>query len=271
MKNLVSIEWLSDHLYDDKLVIVDCQFELGNPESGHRSYLEGHIPGAVYADLEKDLSGDKGEHGGRHPLPDQEQLQRLVERLGIEQNSKVILYDSQYGTMASRLWFLLGFAGHKQRAVLNGGIEAWRGEGLKIETKVPRVQRSQYSISLDKSMIVSMSDVKQAHLNGRTIIDSRAPERYAGEVEPIDQKAGHIPGAVNYFWRDNILENQIWKDPRERVGENEHGQEPIVYCGSGVTACVNLLAFQEAGIHAKLYPGSYSDWISYEDNEIETS
>ncbi|MGB8002507.1 MAG: rhodanese-like domain-containing protein, partial [Anaerobacillus sp.] len=113
MKNLVSIEWLSDHLYDDKLVIVDCQFELGNPESGHRSYLEGHIPGAVYADLEKDLSGDKGEHGGRHPLPDQEQLQRLVERLGIEQNSKVILYDSQYGTMASRLWFLLGFAGHK--------------------------------------------------------------------------------------------------------------------------------------------------------------
>ncbi|MFK3959165.1 sulfurtransferase [Guptibacillus hwajinpoensis] len=270
MKNLVSIEWLSDHLYDEQLVIVDCQFELGNPENGYASYLKGHIPGAQYADLEKDLSGEVGEHGGRHPLPDQEQLQTLVERLGIEQDSKVILYDHEYGAMAARLWFLLGFAGHKARAVLDGGLQAWKGEGHKLETKVRQVTPSSYPISLDKSMIVSMNDVKQAQIEGRTIIDSRASERYSGEIEPIDPKAGHIPGAINYFWKNNLNDNQKWKDPEERVGEKEHGHEPIVYCGSGVTACVNLLALQEAGIHAKLYPGSYSDWISYEENQIET-
>ena len=271
MKNLVSVEWLAHHLYDEHLVIVDCQFELGKPESGYIAYKEGHIPGAQYADLEKDLSGEVGEHGGRHPLPDQEQLQELVERLGIKQDSKVIVYDHEYGAMAARLWFLLGFAGHKKRAVLDGGLMAWIGEGHKLETKIPEVSRSDYPISLDKSMIVSMNDVKQAQQEGRTIIDSRAPERFNGEQEPIDQKAGHIPGAINYFWKDNLNKEKKWKDPEKRVGVNEHGQEPIVYCGSGVTACVNLLALQEAGVHAKLYPGSYSDWVSYQDNPIDSN
>ncbi|WP_347550256.1 sulfurtransferase [Pseudalkalibacillus hwajinpoensis] len=269
MKNLVSVKWLSEHLYDDQLVIVDCQFVLGDAEVGYQTYLEGHIPGAVYADLEKDLSSEPGEHGGRHPLPDQEQLQDLIERLGIDPDSKVIAYDSQYGAMASRLWWLLGFAGHKQRAVLDGGLEAWRGEGLKLETKVPTPNKTHYPISLDKSMIVSVNDVKKAQAEGRTIIDSRAPERYAGDVEPIDAKPGHIPEAVNYFWKNNLTEDQKWKDPGERVGVDS-GEEPIVYCGSGVTACVNLLAFQEAGVHAKLYPGSYSDWISYNENEVKS-
>ncbi|KMM38555.1 sulfurtransferase [Guptibacillus hwajinpoensis] len=270
MKNLVTAEWLSKHLHDENLVVVDCRFDLGHSSSGYEAYLTGHIPGAVYADLEKDLTGEVGEHGGRHPLPDQEQLQRLVERLGIEQDSKVIAYDNQYSAMASRLWFLLGFAGHKQRAVLNGGMEAWRGKGLKVESKLPSVQESHYPISLDSSMIVSMNDVKQAQSEGRTIVDSRAPERFSGKEEPIDARAGHIPGAVNYFWRDNLTENQKWKEPLERVGEVGTGEEPIIYCGSGVTACVNILAFQEAGIHAKLYPGSYSDWISYSDNTVIT-
>ncbi|WP_377889119.1 sulfurtransferase [Alkalihalobacillus sp. R86527] len=269
MDTIVSVEWLSKHIYDDDIVVVDCQYDLVDKESGYKAYLQGHIPNARYADLEKDLSGPVNKHGGRHPLPSSSKLQSVIEKLGIKEHSKVIAYDRQMGAMASRLWWLLKYAGHKQRAVLDGGIKAWEDAGLSLEVNATEVKRSYYPISLDQSMVVSMEEVKDAILQGKMIIDSRARERYLGESEPIDNKAGHIPTARNLFWKDHMNQDHTWKDKESRGGVVKGEKPPIIYCGSGVTACVNLLAFHDAGIEAKLYPGSFSDWISYEDNPIE--
>lgn len=270
MNNIVPVSWLAKNLNEDDVVVVDCQYDLSDKESGYRAYLAGHIPGARYADLEKDLSNPVEQHGGRHPLPDKDKLQSLFEQLGIQQDSKVIAYDRQMGAMASRLWWLLGYAGHSNRAVLDGGIEAWEKAGHHLETEVRKTTPTSYPITLNNEMIVSMDEVRKAIDEGRTIIDSRAKERYMGESEPIDAKAGHIPGAENLFWKDHLNNDHTWKRREERGGVFKREDTPIIYCGSGVTACVNLLAFHDAGIEAKLYPGSFSDWISYSDNEIET-
>ncbi|MCA0988181.1 sulfurtransferase [Guptibacillus algicola] len=269
MNNIVSVEWLRKHIQDKDIVVVDCQFDLSDKESGYVSYLQGHIPRARYADLEKDLSGPVKDHGGRHPLPSKDQIQTVFEKLGIDEHSKVVAYDRQMGAMASRLWWLLGYAGHKERAVLDGGIKAWEDAGLPLEQNETEVERSHYPISLDDSMIVSMEEVKEAISKGTTIIDSRAKDRYLGQNEPIDAKAGHIPSATNLFWKDHVNNDHTWKDKESRGGVTNRGDSPIIYCGSGVTACVNVLAFHDAGINAKLYPGSFSDWISYEDNPIK--
>ncbi|HET7578368.1 MAG TPA: sulfurtransferase [Bacillales bacterium] len=270
---LVSAEWLSNHLKDENLVVADCRFALNDAEAGHKQYEQGHIPGAVYFDLEKDLSGPKGEHGGRHPLPDLEEFTEKLGKAGIDETKEVVVYDDQNGSFAARLWWMLRYLGHDKVAVLNVSFSKWADEGYPISTEKPNPAERTFTPHLRPEMAVDIEKVKTD--KGRedvVLIDSRAPERYRGDKEPMDSKAGHIPGAENYFWKGNVADGGKWKsaDELKKRFQSIKGREPIVYCGSGVTANANVLALKSIGKEAKLYIGSWSDWSSYEDNPVET-
>ncbi len=272
--HLVSIDWLHNHLKDPNLVIVDCRFALGKPGgNGLAEYMEGHIPGALYVDLEQDLSGAKSVHGGRHPLPETDTLAALFSTIGIDAETTVIAYDEQDLAMAGRLWWLLRYLGHEKVAVLNGGFSAWRKHGKPVSTEVPTPTSKTFTPVIQHDMLVSAEQVKNRSADC-ALLDSRAGERYRGEVEPLDPKAGHIPGARNYFYKQNFSPEGDML-PAEKLQERFSGlsadQEIVVYCGSGVTGCVNVLALYQAGrTDAKLYAGSWSDWISYPENPVAT-
>lgn len=271
--NLVSLEWLRDHLEDDQVKIVDCRFILGNPQAGATAYQQGHLPGAVYFDLEKDMSGVKQGHGGRHPMPDWDAFIEKLGKAGIDGRMKVVAYDDQGGAMASRFWWLLQFLGHKQVYVLDGGFSHWNGKGYPTTVEVPKPEAKVFQPQFQHEMLVGMEEVKaRKEQAGVVLIDSREEKRYRGLEEQIDPVAGHIPGAVNYFWKDILNGDGTWKEARqlkERFAGVDPAKEIIVYCGSGVTACPNILALKEAGYdNVKLYAGSWSDWCSYQDNPV---
>lgn len=275
MKHIVSLDWLKEHMEDPDLVIVDCRFTLGQPEAGRNSYLQDHIPGAFYMDLEEDLSGPKQSHGGRHPLPDLGAFSILVGATGIDATRKVVAYDDQGGAMASRLWWMLQFLGHTEVYVLDRGYSAWKAAGYPVTDEIPVAVPRTFSPKVLRHMLASHDEV---HLKleqpGTVLVDSREAKRYLGLEEPIDPVAGHIPGAKNYFWKDVLNEQGAWKSADEqeaRFRELQAADEIIVYCGSGVSACPNVLALTEAGFtNVKLYSGSWSDWISYEENPVAT-
>ncbi len=275
MNHIVSMKWLLARLYEPDLVIVDCRFALGQPDQGRTAYDETHIPRAVYLDLEKDLSSPAAQHGGRHPLPDMEQLASAFGKAGIHQDARVVIYDDQGGMMASRLWWMLKYTGHEQAYVMDEGFTAWKKASYPVTDETPVVIPVTYEPSLQPAMLASMEDVRAASKDGSHIlIDSRDPRRYAGIEEPLDVKAGHIPGAVNYFWKGVQKASGRWKDAQalqEHFSGIAKDAQVIVYCGSGVSACPNVLALKEAGYtNVKLYAGSWSNWISYEENPIAT-
>lgn len=275
MNNIVSMKWLLARLYEPDLVIVDCRFVLGQPESGRAAYEESHIPRAVYLDLEQDLSSPIAEHGGRHPLPDLDHLAKRLGQSGIQSNSRVVIYDDQGGAMASRLWWLLKYTGHEEAYILDEGFTAWKNASYPVTNEQPVVIPVIYEANLKPDRLVSVDEVREASLHGSNVlIDSREPRRYAGVEEPLDIKAGHIPGAVNYFWKGVLDDSGQWKSAealREHFSGIPQDTEIIVYCGSGVTACPNVLALEEAGYsNVKLYAGSWSDWISYPENPVAT-
>lgn len=265
MQTIISSKYLKDH---PEIVIIDCRFSLQDPTLGEKQYETAHIPGAYYADLEKDLSSPKKEHGGRHPLPNIEQFAKKLGQFGVTTNTPVVAYDEKNGDMAARLWWLLRYLGHDNVAVLNGGIQAWLKEGYPTESGKNNPQNNQTFTPNRRTDWVVHLDTIQNRSQDSALIDSRAPERYTGTFEPIDPKAGHIPGAILNFWADGVDESGFWKpsnvqyDRFAKIADKEH---IYVYCGSGVTACANLLALHLAGIdHAKLYAGSFSDWASYD-------
>ncbi len=272
------------------VAIVDCRFWLMEPERGQAAYKEGHLPGAVYFDLDRDLSAPKAEHGGRHPLPQPHVLAQLLTEAGITHESVVVAYDAQGGANASRLWWLLQWLGHEGEVLLlDGGIQAWEQAGYPLEqAEAGRVLEnwsagvassssgvtSSYTPRVRDHLVASMEEVASKLGDSRVrLVDSRESPRYRGEIEPIDPKAGHIPGAVNVFWQQSLDEAGRWRPAAEQqarwssiVGDAD---EVIVYCGSGVTACPNVLALWQAGYtNAKLYAGSWSDWISYSGNPV---
>ncbi|SDX04276.1 thiosulfate/3-mercaptopyruvate sulfurtransferase [Marininema mesophilum] len=270
---LVKAMWLNEHLNDPSLVIADCRFDLTNPSAGKNAYEESHIPGAVYFHLDEELSGPVEKHGGRHPLPDLTTFAALLGDKGIDHEKTVIVYDDQGGAMAARLWWMLQYLGHERVAVLDGGFTGWREAGYSVTSEKTTILPTQFDIHIRKpKQLVQMEEIQKGE---NPLIDSREPDRYHGKVEPIDKKAGHIPGALNRFWKENLTEGQHWKSSQtlKREWSFISSQDaPIVYCGSGVTACANMLALQRAGIHhARLYLGSWSDWISYEENPVHTS
>lgn len=274
---IVSREQVAERLESGgEVVLADCRFQLGQPDWGRQAYAQGHLPKAVYFDLEEDLSGPVSEHGGRHPMPDLGVLSLALGQRGIDRETEVIVYDDQGGAMASRLWWLLRFMGHERVYVMDGGYSRWAAAGYPVTTEPPAQAASKvFGGRVQNRLLVVMEDVREKlDWPGTVLIDSREPKRYLGEEETIDRKAGHIPGATNRFWKDNLDGNGQWKDPaalKERFGFIAPEQEIIVYCGSGVTACPNLLALAEAGREdAKLYLGSWSDWISHEENPVAT-
>jgi len=273
-RNVVDAEWLARRLGDPTVVIADCRFDLAKPQAGLAEYRRAHVPGAVYLDLEADLSGPKAAHGGRHPLPDPAVFGRALGSAGIDQHVTVVAYDDQHGSMAARLWWMLRYLGHDRVKVLNGGWSAWRRGGYPTTAEVsPRAPRT-FVARIRPELLVDLDELRRRLTRGGVcLVDSRAPERYRGEIEPLDPVAGHIPGAANVPWTDNQDQQGALKPVavlRQQFDRLNAGTEPpIVYCGSGVTACANLLAMEEAGIRgAVLYLGGWSDWCSYPDNPV---
>jgi thiosulfate/3-mercaptopyruvate sulfurtransferase len=258
-----------------KLVIVDVRFDLTNPNWGMEQYRKSHIPGAFYLHLEKDLSGKVQEHGGNHPLPDMEMFAEELGKIGINEKTNIVIYDQANDMYASRLWWMLHYMGHPSVYVLDGGFEAWVKAGFPVTSEIPTPKPVTYEPRLRANEVVHMEQVKEKMSKKSAIlIDSRARERYLGKVEPLYSKAGHIPGAINYFWKEVFTQNGRWKSVDElknHFSDLSKDEEIIVSCGSGVSATPNILALKMAGFeNVKLYPGSFSDWISYEENEVVT-
>jgi thiosulfate/3-mercaptopyruvate sulfurtransferase len=272
----VSPQWLHEHRDRPEIVIVDCRFSLSDPQLGRQQYLTSHIPGAYYLDLNQDLSSPAGLQGGRHPLPDPLGLARKLSEMGVNSETLVVAYDDSRFAFAARLWWLLRYLGHEQGAVLDGGFSAYQAAGYAITSELPAPRAGALVPKLQLHRVVDVAGVKaRKDLPGVVLIDSREAERYRGEREPIDPIAGHIPGAVNYPWQavsdacGHLMpfSEQLWAptgQEQSQWAELEQAKEILVYCGSGVTACVNLLALEALGIQTgKLYAGSWSDWCSY--------
>ncbi len=269
-KFLVSPEWLVANTDNPQVVIVDCRFSLADPELGQKQYQESHIPGAFYLDLNRDLSSLVGKHGGRHPLPNIAELADKLSAIGINSpDTLVVAYDDSRLAFAARLWWLLRYMGHSKVAVLDGGFSGWKAAGYPVINTLPNPREGKFVPEVRSEWLVDIETVKsRKDVPGTVLIDSREKERYLGIKEPIDPIAGSIPGAVNYPWQevtDEAGKVRSDSEQKQRWTELEAAQEIIVYCGSGVTACANLLSLEIAGIsNAKLYAGSWSDWCSYQ-------
>ncbi|MFD2704483.1 sulfurtransferase [Salibacterium lacus] len=274
MKYIVEPEWVEKVRSRLDVRIVDCRFQLGKPEAGKQAYQNEHIPGAVHMDLEKDLSAAEESYGGRHPLPDMDQFSEALSEAGIDQDTMVIAYDDQGGAMAARFWWMMMYAGHARTFVMDRPFSLWKQEGYPVESREPEWKRREFTAGIQPQMLASVEEIKLAlHEESSRIIDGRDEKRYRGETEPVDHTAGHIPGAEHYFWKGVLNENQIWKRPEELKShfyQLPEEEKIYSYCGSGVTACVNVLALKEAGYeNPRLYAGSWSDWISYGDLPVE--
>ncbi len=268
-KTLVDCHTLALHLHDPDWVVVDCRFTLTDTAAGRRHYEAGHIPGARYAHLDDDLSSPKAATTGRHPLPDPAKLATTLGGWGIGPGKQVVCYDDSFGAMASRLWWLLRWLGHDTVALLDGGLPRWQREGHPMSKELPVIQPANFVPRPRNDMVVDAAQVARLVKDESwLVIDARAEERFNGEVEPLDPVAGHIPGAVNVPFDDNLHVSGRFSSPEELL-ELYRGQmrqvkpeHVIQMCGSGVTACHNILAMEHAGLHgAKLYAGSWSEWI----------
>jgi thiosulfate/3-mercaptopyruvate sulfurtransferase len=270
-QTLISAPDLAAHIDDPAWVVVDCRHDLMNLAAGRGAYASGHLPGAVFADLETVLSGAKtgadGVFRGRHPLPDKEALAEALRGFGIGDATQVVAYDAHGGMFAARLWWLLRWLGHEAVAVLDGGMAAWDAAGQPLTTEVRTRPHGALSVRAPFVPTVTVREVLDNLQSGkRIVIDARAADRYRGENETIDPVGGHIPGAKNRFFKDNLGPDGRFKDAaqlREEFGALiDNPEAAIMQCGSGVTACHNLLALEVAGLPgAALYPGSWSEWV----------
>jgi thiosulfate/3-mercaptopyruvate sulfurtransferase len=273
---LVSTFELHASLGDPRWIVLDCRFDLLDPGAGQAAYLAGHIPGALYAHLERDLSAPPSGANGRHPLPPPEILAAVFCRWGISAGSQVVCYDEDGGGFAARAWWSLRYLGHDAAAVLDGGLAAWIEAGLPLQAGQVSRQPAEFHFQLRPSMKIDAIEIVE-RLRDPTLVllDARAPERYRGDEEPIDPVAGHIPGAVNHPWQRNLDERGCLLAPNklrarfEPVIAGAQAHDIVTYCGSGVTACHNLLALAHAGIDgARLYAGAWSEWCAHTDRPV---
>ena len=269
-RTLVAADDLAAQIDSNDIAIIDCRFDLRDPPAGERAYQAGHLPRAVYASLDRDLA-DLSKHGrGRHPLPDADAFCAALGRWGITPNHRVVAYDTRDGAHAARLWWMMRLLGHDAVAVLDGGFEAWTRLGLPVDRTAPRIRPTVYKARFNARAIASTAVVAARMASGNgLLIDARAAERFRGEVEPIDRVAGHIPGALNRPYMQNLGDDGRFL-PAETLAADFRAlldatppEETVLMCGSGVTACHNLLAMEHAGLRgARVYPGSWSEWIS---------
>jgi thiosulfate/3-mercaptopyruvate sulfurtransferase len=275
---LVSVEQTAAHLDDPEWVICDCRHDLANHSAGYKAYRAGHIPGARFLHLDVDLSGPKTGLTGRHPLPHPSTFSLRLGALGISNNTQVVAYDETGGVYASRLWWMLRWVGHTKVAVLDGGWQAWSKAGLPVTVEQPAIKpvtfngKAQTQIAVDSAQVLANLQQRKA-----LVLDARSSDRYRGENETLDPVAGHIPGAANRFFKLNLDADGRFKKPdalKQEFGSmlDGHAPEAIVHqCGSGVTACHNLLAMEVAGLAgSRLYPGSWSEWVSDRRRPVAT-
>lgn len=270
---LISADNLAERLASAPggVLVFDCSFDLANPGAGEQAYAAGHIPGARYLHLDRDLSGAKTGKNGRHPLPSRDALVETLASRGLKQQQQVVAYDAQGGAYAARLWWLLRWLGHDSAAVLDGGLQAWQAAGQKLDTSMPApAARGDFNAAAPLAVTVDVQHVL-ANIKGgeQVVVDARSPDRYRGENETIDPVAGHIPGALNRFFKDNLTADGRFKSAhtlREEFAAVIGQKQPehvVLQCGSGVTACHNALAMEVAGLHgAALYAGSWSEWCA---------
>ncbi|WP_066059637.1 sulfurtransferase [Robertmurraya korlensis] len=275
MKFIKDKEWLLKNLDQKDVRIIDCRFALSNPELGKQEYDNSHIPGAVYFDLEKDLSSQVSSHGGRHPMPEINKLKEKLEIAGIDENTTIVAYDNGEGAYAARFWWMLTYLGHKRVYVLDGGYKNWLKSNYPTTSDVPVFDKSEFHVDVQSYLLADVKEVQEVVSSGNPniiLIDSRENKRYLGIEEPIDKKKGHIPGAINKPWMEGLRDGYYhsMEEQKLRFSSLDPDKELIVYCGSGVTAVPNLITLKEAGFEkVRLYLGSFSDWISYEENKIK--
>lgn len=274
---LVDAETLAGALGRDDLVVIDCRFSLAEPGAGEAAWRDAHVPGARYAHLDRDLSGPHRPGAGRHPWPGAADFTATLGRWGVTPRRQVVAYDAGDGAIAARLWFLLRALGHRSVAVLDGGWARWTALGLPTGCDVPAPATPQaYAAEFDVARLLDVAQV-QAHLaRGGLLVDARGGERFRGEVEPIDSRAGHVPGAVSRPYADNLVDgrfkppSQLATEFRDLIGARQ-AADVVAMCGSGVTACHHLLAMEHAGLpSAKLFTGSWSGWIEDDARPIAT-
>ena len=275
--SLISVSGLAKFLEDPNWVIVDCRFWLDDQERGRQDYLVSHIPGSIYFHLDENLSGPIIEGAtGRHPLPDPDQLVTFLGSKGIDDGTQVVVYDDRGGMIAARLWWLLRWLGHENVAVLDGGYPSWVADGNPVTDESPMPIPKMFLTKFQSRMLSSVDDVLLNFGDPRKLlVDSRAPERFRGEQEPIDPIAGRIPGAVNYFWGKNLDSKgyfeikDILRGRFVTIFRDIPTENIIFYCGSGVTSAHNILAVVHAGLGMpKLYVGSWSHWITDPERPI---
>lgn len=275
---LVSADQLAQHINDPEWVVFDCRFTLTDADSGHRAYLAGHIPGARYAHLNNDLSAEVTATSGRHPLPDPELLAKKLGLWGVDESKQIVVYDDSFGAMAGRMWWLLRWLGHDAVVLLDGGIQRWVRQKQPLTPDLPVIAPATFKARPNNEMWVDATCIEKAlRSNECLLIDARSEERFSGEREPLDKVAGHIPGSVNYPFEDNLdLDSTFMSasDLRAAYLDLLDGVEPsrvVHLCGSGVTACHSLIAMEHAGLKgARLYPGSWSEWITAPGRPVET-
>ena len=273
-KTLVSVAELQAALGEPQLRLIDCRFDLREPEAGRQAYQAAHLPGALYADLDRDLSSHATESSGRHPLPSLETMTATFGQWGITPQTQVVAYDDRGGLMASRLWWMLRLVGHDRVAVLDGGWQAWHDGSGPVTQEVPSVAPIEFESEPRLEFAAEIDDVPAA----ACLVDARGATRYAGLEEPMDPVAGHIPGALNRPYTDNLNEAGQFRPPAELRREFESllgsatTEDTIFYCGSGVSACMNLLAMAHAGMPVpRLYVGSWSQWCRLRPDQVAVS
>lgn len=278
MNTLVEVEQLAATLDDPHLVIIDCRFDLLDPDAGRRQYTEAHIPGARYASLDDDLAREPGPDDGRHPLPSPDDFAARLEALGVSNSSVVVAYDEGAGAIAARLWWMLRWLGHERVAVLNGGLARWQASALSLTDESPPFEHGSFVPErVNADWIVSASELEDSLKTGNIVLDARAAPRYRGEHEPIDPVVGHIPGAENLPFTKYLADDGRLLPPSElrtvfaNAMRGHDADNVIAMCGSGVTACHLLLAMNRAGIrNGRLYVGSWSEWIRNPERPIAT-
>ena len=266
---LISVSDLGHHLDDPASVIFDCRHELTNPEFGVAAYAQSHIPGARFAHLDRDLAAPLTGRNGRHPLPDPKVFAQWLSRMGVSNDKQVIGYDNAGGVYASRLWWMLRWMGHKNVAVLDGGWQAWLAAGHPVTAEVPTPRPAKFTVGVQEIPVDANYVLDHLHSPAMLLIDARANDRFHGKNETIDPVGGHIPGAMNRFFKDNLTSQGLFKSPQQLHDEFRSlldiatPEKIVSQCGSGVTACHNLLAMEIAGLRGgRLYPGSWSEWIA---------
>ncbi len=264
---LVSAEELAAH---PQWRVFDCRHDLKNTEYGRQAYARGHIPGALFLHLDEDLSGVKNGRNGRHPLPDIDDFARRMSRCGVDATTQVVAYDNEGGIFASRLWWMLRWLGHDKVAVLDGGLAGWKRSKRTLEETVPTIAPRNFKTA-PQDMAVDVERVlADLGTEWMLVVDARSPQRFRGENETLDPVGGHIPGAVNRFYADNLDDAECFFKPAEELHseflallDGRPAAQVVQQCGSGVTACHNLLAMELAGLPgSKLYPGSWSEWCA---------